>query len=115
MIINRRTMLAGLTAAAAGIGGRSQNCQAADEAIPNTPADDPAMPAPEESTDSVPQPGLPTLGGRQFWGDVAFRAGFRIQRNVFTGHFRLLDASDRRYASGTEAECRSALEAIVRD
>jgi len=115
MIINRRTMLAGLTAAAAGIGGRSQNCQAADEAIPNTPADDSAMPAPEESTDSVPQPGLPTLGGRQFWGDVAFRAGFRIQRNVFTGHFRLLDPNDRRYASGTEADCRSALEAIVRD
>jgi pimeloyl-ACP methyl ester carboxylesterase len=114
MTMNRRTLLAGLTAAAAGLGGRSQDCQAADEILSNTPADDLAMPDPEESADTVPQPGLPTLGGRQFWGDVVFRTGFRIQRNVFSGHFRLLDAADRRYASGTEAECRTALEALVR-
>jgi len=31
MTINRRTLLAGLTAAATGLGGRSQDCQAADE------------------------------------------------------------------------------------
>ena len=29
---------------------------------------------------------VPTLGGRQFWGDVLFYQGWRIQENVFTKH-----------------------------
>lgn len=56
---------------------------------------------------------LPTLGGRQFWGDVHFRSGWRIQHNVFTDHYRLLDDHDVRRAWGTEAECRRALEGFV--
>jgi len=59
-----------------------------------------------------PQPGLMTLGGRQFWGDVFFLRGFRIQQNVFTGHYRLLDADDRRYASGSLEECQAVMEQI---
>lgn len=64
---------------------------------------------------AAPQPGMPTLGGRLFWGDVHFLRGYRIQQNVFTGHFRLLDPSDRRCASGTLDECRTALERIARE
>lgn len=63
----------------------------------------------------APGPGMPTLGGRLFWGDVHFRRGYRIQQNVFTSHFRLLDPSDRRCASGTLAECRSVLDQIIRE
>jgi pimeloyl-ACP methyl ester carboxylesterase len=57
-----------------------------------------------------------TLGGRQFWGDVHFFHHFRIQKNVFTGHYRLLDSHDRRLASGTLEDCKKALAEIrVRD
>lgn len=59
--------------------------------------------------------GIPTLGGRQFWGDVAFRAGFRIQRNVFTGHHRLLDRRDFRLQWGTLESCQSTLTRICRE
>lgn len=55
-----------------------------------------------------------TLGGRQFWGDVQFFHGYRIQRNVFTGHYRLLDDRDRRHAWGTLEDCRAALEGLRR-
>lgn len=55
---------------------------------------------------------LPTLGGRQFWGDVQFFRGYRIQQNVLTGHYRLLDPEDIRKAFGTLEECRDALQKI---
>ncbi|MEZ6055902.1 MAG: alpha/beta fold hydrolase [Planctomycetaceae bacterium] len=50
---------------------------------------------------------IKTLGGRQFWGDCFYCSGWRIQRNVMTGHCRLLDPDDCRCASGTEAVCRA--------
>lgn len=53
-----------------------------------------------------------TLGGRQFWADVQFFHQWRIQRNVLTGHYRLLDEDDYRHASGTLEECRQALADI---
>ena len=49
-----------------------------------------------------------TLGGTQFWADTYVHAGWRIQKNVFTGHFRLLDTQNIRRAWGTLADCRSA-------
>lgn len=53
-----------------------------------------------------------TMGGRQFWGDVSFFQNYRIQRNVFTGHYRLLDAEDQRQAWGSLDDCRKRLEEI---
>ncbi len=53
-----------------------------------------------------------TLGGRQFWGDVLFCSGWRIQHNVITGHYRLLDASDHRCASGTSEQCRTEFDRL---
>ncbi|MDQ3332623.1 MAG: alpha/beta hydrolase, partial [Planctomycetota bacterium] len=55
---------------------------------------------------------MPTLGGRVFWGDVLHFRGYRIQENVLSKHFRLLDAADRRFASGTYDECVAKLEEI---
>ncbi len=52
---------------------------------------------------------LPTLGGRQVWGDVEAHAGWRIQENAVTGHFRLLDPDDWRHAWGSLADCQAAL------
>ncbi len=55
---------------------------------------------------------MKTLGGRQFWGDVAFYHGWRIQRSAITGHYRLLDDEDNRQAWGTIDECRKALDEL---
>ena len=58
---------------------------------------------------------IPTLGGRVFWGDVLHFRGFRIQQNVITKHYRLLDSGDRRFASGTYEECVAKLDEIKQD
>jgi pimeloyl-ACP methyl ester carboxylesterase len=55
---------------------------------------------------------MQTLGGRQFWGDVQFFRGWRIQRNVFTGHYRLLDPHDFRHAWGSLDDCRATLARV---
>jgi pimeloyl-ACP methyl ester carboxylesterase len=53
-----------------------------------------------------------TLGGKQFWADEWFFHAWRIQRNVLTGHYRLLDDGNRRHASGSFDTCRARLAAI---
>ena len=53
---------------------------------------------------------FPTLGGKQVWADLVIASGWRVQRNVLTGHHRLLDPGDVRRAWGSEAACRVALE-----
>jgi pimeloyl-ACP methyl ester carboxylesterase len=55
---------------------------------------------------------MPTMGGKQFWADELFFHKWRIQRNVFTGHYRLLDEQDRRHASGTYDQCLKTLNDI---
>ena len=55
-----------------------------------------------------------TLGGLQFWGDVCAFHGWRIQHNVFTNHFRLLDPSDVRWAWGSRFSRRVMRRAIAR-
>jgi hypothetical protein len=57
---------------------------------------------------------LPTLGGRQLWADVYTYAGWRIQENVLTGHARLLDPRDVRWAWGSYAHSRAAFERLRR-
>lgn len=58
---------------------------------------------------------LPTLGGRQLWGDVVHFRGWRIQQNIYTQHFRLLDPQDARHAWGTRAQCEAELERIKQE
>lgn len=55
---------------------------------------------------------LPTLGGKQLWGDELHFHDWRIQRNAFTGHYRLLDGADLRHAWGSFEQCRQRLEEI---
>ena len=52
---------------------------------------------------------LPTLGGLQYWADEHLCGTYRIQRNVSTGHYRLLDVDDERLAWGTYAQCHAQL------
>ncbi|MEM9289857.1 MAG: alpha/beta fold hydrolase [Pseudomonadota bacterium] len=51
-----------------------------------------------------------TLGGAQFWSDVHWQAGWRIQRNASNEHYRLIDAKNRRIEEGTYAACFDALQ-----
>ncbi len=57
----------------------------------------------------------PTLGGKQFWSDELLFRDWRIQRNVLTGNFRLLDENDVRRAWGTFVECKAKLDEIKRE
>ncbi|MEW4487835.1 hypothetical protein AB1L42_07110 [Thalassoglobus sp. JC818] len=61
----------------------------------------------------MPQFDSKTLGGRLFWGDVRFFRGYRIQQNVLTEHYRLLDPFDVRRMSGSREDCERALEEII--
>ena len=55
----------------------------------------------------------PTFGGGQFWGDVRFFRGWKIQQNVFTGHHRLLDPKDVRRAWGAREACELQLDEVI--
>ena len=55
---------------------------------------------------------MKTMGGRQFWGDVQFYQGWKIQQNVISKHYRLLSPADQRHASGSLEECRRRLDEI---
>lgn len=79
----------------------------------DTDAAEAASGQPENEVDvAVNRFGVPTMGGVQFWGDVAFLQGWKIQRNVFTGHHRLLDHRNKAYFSGTLEQCEAALQKI---
>ena len=56
-----------------------------------------------------------TLGGRQFWGDVHYFHGWRIQQNVFTKHYRLINPENVRHASGSFEDCQYSLKKITED
>ena len=40
-----------------------------------------------------------TMGGRIWWQDIKESKGYRIQQNIISRHFRILDAEDRRFFS----------------
>jgi len=68
--------------------------------------------AAEPSETGLPNLSTPTLGGTQFWTDYLLFAGYRIQRHVLDGHYRLLDEHDWRQAWGTFDECLKKLDQI---
>ncbi len=40
-----------------------------------------------------------TMGGRVWWQDIKECKGYRIQQNIISRHYRILDAEDRRFFS----------------
>ncbi len=68
---------------------------------------------------NLPNLRLPTIGGKQFWTDHCWQNGWRIQQNAMTGHWRLLDPENVRFAWGSRAACEAELAtrqpAAVRD
>ena len=53
-----------------------------------------------------------TLGGMQYWGDLVWHHGWRIQRHVKSRQHRLLDPKNYRHKSGTLEECKGVLKQI---
>src|SRR4051812_32259250 len=53
-----------------------------------------------------------TAGGKQFWADMWFFHDWHIQCHALTGHYRLLDGSNRRHASGTYQAWRDKMDEI---
>ena len=70
-----------------------------------------------ETPDSPLRPNLATktLGGRELWGDVLHFHDWRIQHNVVTKHYRLLDGNDVRQAWGSREQCLAKLDEIKRE
>lgn len=56
---------------------------------------------------------MPTMGGKQLWGDVRWREGWRVQQHVLTGHYRLLDPQDRRLAWGELEACIARMQELA--
>lgn len=53
-----------------------------------------------------------TFGGPVCWRDLASHKGWRMQRNIFTRHCRILDPDDYRIAWGSERAMQSALNRL---
>ncbi len=110
--MDRRKSLQTAIAALVGV-ARMDSCSTAAEFEPfdgQVPPDDATA---DESVDVVvPETGTPTLGGIQFWGDVAFLRNWKIQQNAFTGDYRLLDPDNNRFGSGTREHCEALLHAV---
>ena len=64
----------------------------------------------EQLERSLPNWQMPTMGGKQLWTDFQWRGGWRIQQNVLTKHWRLLDAGNVRQAWGSREACDAVLD-----
>jgi pimeloyl-ACP methyl ester carboxylesterase len=83
-------------------------------------SDEPSSRERSQAIQKATATGLPnvitkTLGGRQLWGDVRHFHAWRIQQNVLTSHYRLLDGDDMRHAWGTREQCEAKLDEIKRE
>lgn len=58
---------------------------------------------------------MKTLGGMQFWGDVAYCHGWRIQHNIIFKQHRLLDPENHRHCSGSLEDCQKKLAEIKKE
>lgn len=56
-----------------------------------------------------PNVALSTLGGTQLWADEHLHGEWRIQRHVWSRHYRLLDGQNVRHAWGSYANCLDEL------
>ena len=51
------------------------------------------------------QPQYPkTMGGKVWWREIMKKKGYRIQQNLISGHFRLLDKENHRLMASFEME-----------
>lgn len=63
----------------------------------------------------LPNITFPTLGGYVFWIDLLKVNGWRLQRNEFTGHCRVLDPDNCRRAWGGEKAVTELFRKILKE
>ncbi len=54
--------------------------------------------------EGIDRPRERTMGGRVWWKDVETRGQYRLQQNVFSQHYRILDEDNHRWYSSFEKE-----------
>ena len=62
---------------------------------------------------AMPNIYFPTMGGKVFWDTLAESNGWRLQKNKFTDHCRILDPTDIRKAWGSEKVMMKALDNLA--
>lgn len=60
----------------------------------------------------MPNIDFPTMGGQVFWDTLAQSNGWKLQKNKFTNHCRIIDPSNIRKAWGSENTMMSALNRL---
>jgi len=53
---------------------------------------------------TLPNIPFPTMGGKVFWKNIAEKDGWKLQKNMFTTHCRVLDPNNVRVAWGFSEE-----------
>lgn len=62
---------------------------------------------------SMPNIEFPTMGGLVFWDTLYEANGWKLQKNKFTDHCRVIDPNDTRKAWGSENIMKNALENLA--
>lgn len=53
---------------------------------------------------SIYTPKIRTMGGKFWWKEIEAEGGFRIQQNIISGHYRILDANNYLWFSSFSRE-----------
>jgi hypothetical protein len=66
------------------------------------------------SSHAMPNIPFPTMGGKVFWDNLASPNGWKLQRNAFTGHCRILNPSNIRRAYGSEKDMEDLFKKFIK-
>ncbi len=69
----------------------------------------------EENLKKEGLPNIPTktMGGKMFWDNIVEKDGWKLQRNSFTRHYRILNPENIRKAWGTEEAMKNIIEKLI--
>ena len=60
-------------------------------------------------------PKIKTLGGKVWWNEVDHKGDFRLQKNILSGHYRILDEDNYRwFSSFDKTEADAALKELIK-
>lgn len=53
---------------------------------------------------NLPAPRERTMGGEMWWNELEIRGNFRLQQNIISGHYRIIDSLNRRWFSSFDQQ-----------
>ncbi len=84
------------------------------EILQATIGDDPIEIVETLAHEEIMLPKQKSMGGRIWWREIEEAGIFRLQQNLFSQHFRILDEEDYRwYSSFDEAEAKKRLQELA--